>query len=139
MQIIEGLSLLVSYIVNKVEGGFIEIKKGTLRYDEDRPLEELDLVHKKYLESVLPFGGSLKSRLTISGLTEIDWFNDLATDLDGNPLDVTWFEYYGRWPIIQCWFNPDENLELITLPIRWEGDLLIIDATDLTDVMIIIS
>jgi len=141
MQILTAFRVLVNFLKSR-DGNNIQAQN-IIAYTEEFGLDDLDLIYKKYLDSVIDsLAIPTKSKLLISGNTTIDWTDGFATDTDGTPTLSTWSEKFGDNPTIQCWIDLGSNVYVLnSLPITHDeiNGTLTIEATGLTDVKIIIS
>ena len=141
MQILTAFRVLVNFLKSR-DGGNIQAQN-IITYTEEFGLSDLDLIYKKYLDSVIDsLAIPTKSKLLISGDTTLDWTDGFATDEDGIPTLSTWSEKYGDLPTIQCWIDLGSNVYVLnSLPITHDeiNGTLTIEASGLTDVKIIIS
>lgn len=146
MQILQAVEIVAQKLRSFILDEKI-IAQSVISYDEDKILEDLDLIYVKYLnerlEGIEPvFSGSIKSKLIISGNHVIDWENGLITDMDGNidPVNKTWISFYGEFPIFQFYIQIDDDFININIPFKkmQNGDFEI-EATGMTDIICIIA
>ena len=141
MQILTAFRIIADSL--KARSGVKIASQNVITYTEEFGLSDLDLIYKKYLDSVIDsLAIPTKSKLLISGDTTLDWVDGFATDTDGTPTLSTWSEKFGNNPTIQCWIDLGSNVYVLnSLPITHDeiNGTLTIEASGLTDVKIIIS
>lgn len=143
MQIIEGFRLITNFLKAKVGERSI-VSQSIISYLQDFPLQDLDLVTKKYVDDIFESldNPEKKSLIQISGNTIIDW-QSVANDSEGNPNPEgqTYEDWFGDFPgTVSCWVEDGSGSRvLLPLPVvRLANGDLNIDASNLTNVIVII-